>query len=76
LNGQDRPDAFIDASQLGEPEVMSSIDRQVYTPEEVAQILGMHPNSVYALLKEGSLPGIKAGRRWLISKKRLDAWLD
>lgn len=58
------------------PEVMSSTDRQVYTPEEVAKLLGLHPNSVYTMLKSGELPGVRAGRKWLISKRRLDAWLD
>jgi excisionase family DNA binding protein len=55
---------------------MSSTDRQVYTPEEVAKLLGLHPNSVYTMLKSGELPGVRAGRKWLISKRRLDAWLD
>ena len=57
-------------------EVMSSLDKQTYSPEEVARLLGLHPNSVYSLLKSGSLPAIKAGRRWLISKRRFAAWLD
>ena len=67
-----RPGASIAANL----EVMSTVDRQVYTPEEVAKMLGLHSNSVYAMLKNGTLPGMKAGGRWLISKKRFDAWLD
>lgn len=59
-----------------ESEVMSSIERKTLYPEEVARLLGIHPNSVYSMLKDGSLPGLKAGRRWLISKRRFDAWLD
>ena len=71
-----QPDSAATSSITAESEVMSSTDRQVYTPEEVALMLGMHANSVYALLKEGTLPGLKAGRRWLISKRRFDAWLE
>ena len=63
-------------SNSRQPEVMSSTDRQVYTPEEVAKLLGLHANSVYTMLKSGELPGVRAGRKWLISKRRLDAWLD
>ena len=50
-------------------------DKQVYSPEEVARLLGLHPNSVYMLLKSGELPGVKAGRKWLISKRRFETWL-
>ena len=55
---------------------MSNDDRRAFTPEEVAKLLGLHINSVYAMLKSGALPGIKAGRKWMISKRRFDAWLD
>lgn len=57
-------------------EVMSSIDKQVYTPEEVGRMLGLHPNSIYSMLQRGDLPGFKARHKWLISKKRFEAWLD
>ena len=50
--------------------------KQAYTPEEVARILGLHPNSVYQMLKNGELPGVKAGRKWLVSKRRFHGWLD
>ena len=57
-------------------EVTSRADeKQVYRPEEIAMHLGLHANSVYSLLKSGVLPGVKAGRKWLISKRRFDAWL-
>ncbi len=64
------------ASKLAEPEVMSTTTKLAYTPEEVAGLLGVHPNTVYAMLKSGELPGVRAGRRWLVSRKRLDFWLD
>ena len=64
------------ASMPAEAEVMSSTDRRTYTPEEVARLLGIHLNSVYSMLKMGSLPAVRAGRRWLISKKRFEVWLD
>ena len=66
-----------DNRSLGpESEVMSPITKQAYTPEEVAKLLGLHPNSVYSMLKCGELPGLKAGRKWLISKRRFETWLD
>ena len=59
-----------------EPEVTSRADKLVFTPEEVAKLLGLHPNSVYSMLNCGELPGLKAGRKWLISKRRFEVWLD
>jgi excisionase family DNA binding protein len=67
---------MLDSSIAAKVEVTSNADRRAYTPEEVARLLGLHPNSVYTLLKSGDLPGIKAGRKWLISKRRFEAWLD
>jgi excisionase family DNA binding protein len=65
----------LNASLTTETEVMSSADRMVLTPEEVARMLGLHPNSVYSMLKSGELPSVRAGRKWLIPRRRLDAWL-
>ena len=62
-------------SIIPEVTVMSSTDRQTYYPEDVARMLGVHTNSVYTMLKDGTLPAVKAGRRWLISRRRFDAWL-
>jgi excisionase family DNA binding protein len=78
MSGQlPRPNASLaDGSLTTDVEVTSSIDRQVYTPEEVAKLLGLHANGVYSMLKSGELPGMKAGRKWLISKRRFEAWLD
>lgn len=64
------------SSLTGEPEVMSDDDRRAYTPEEVARMLGLHLNSVYAMLKSGEIPAVRGGRKWLISKRRFDAWFD
>ncbi len=64
------------SSLTGEPEVMSDDDRRAYTPEEVARMLGLHLNSVYAMLKAGDIPAVRVGRKWLISKRRFDAWFD
>lgn len=61
---------------IGLPAEVMSDDRQVYTPEEVARILGLHANTVYTMLKNREIPGIKAGRKWLISRGRFDVWLD
>ena len=45
-------------------------------PEWVAEQLGIDKNTVYKYLQEGSLPGLQIGRKWLVSEKRLAAFLE
>jgi len=45
------------------------------TVEEVAQELGLHYETCLKLLKNGDMPGFKAGPRlWRIPRKALDQW--
>ncbi len=48
----------------------------VLTPEQAAAELQLHPNTVYKLLAEGSLPGRKVGSSWRIPRARLMEWLE
>ena len=49
--------------------------RLVYTVENVAAILHVSRSAVFKLIKEG-LPMIKLGKRRVISRQRLDDWLE
>jgi excisionase family DNA binding protein len=53
-----------------------SRDRLVYTVQEVADMLGLALSGTYTLIREGTIPSIKAGARWVIPKTRFHAWLD
>ena len=44
-------------------------------PEWVAKQLGIDKNAVYRYLDEGTLPGLRLGRKWLISESRLAEFL-
>ncbi len=39
---------------------------------EVSKRLGIHPESVRRLIRDGKLPAIKFGNKWLIDKTLLD----
>ena len=39
---------------------------------EVASRLGIHPESVRRLIRQGKLPAIKFGNKWLIDKATLE----
>lgn len=48
----------------------------VLTVAETARALGLSVNTTYAYLADGTIPGRRVGRRWIVSRARLDAWLS
>lgn len=51
-------------------------ERVVYTVQEVADMLGLALNGTYTLIREGTIPALKMGGRWVVPKSRFHAWLD
>lgn len=47
----------------------------VYTVDEVADLLGLSRGLTYDLVRAGTIPAERVGRRWIIPRARLDAWL-
>jgi excisionase family DNA binding protein len=47
-----------------------------YTVDEVARLLGLSRSGTYACLRNGAIPAERVGRRWVITRRRLHAWLD
>lgn len=47
-----------------------------YTVDEVAKMLGTARGATYQAVREGRIPAIRMGRRWLIPRERFHAWLD
>ncbi len=45
-------------------------------PDWVADRLGVEKNTVYRFLQDGTIPAIQLGRKWLISQRRLEEWLE
>jgi excisionase family DNA binding protein len=50
--------------------------RLTYTVDEVAQLLNLSRGVTYQYVRDGVIPAERVGRRWLIPRKRLHAWLD
>jgi excisionase family DNA binding protein len=48
----------------------------ILTVKECAAFLGVHPTTIYRLLKHGLIPGFKLGSDWRFSKKELTDWID
>ena len=48
---------------------------ELMTLPELAQYLRFTRKTVYGLLKKGSIPAIKIGRKWRFDKDSIDEWL-
>jgi excisionase family DNA binding protein len=51
-------------------------ERLAYSPDEAAELLGISRELVHDLLRTGQLGSVKAGRRRLIGKHHLEAFLS
>jgi excisionase family DNA binding protein len=54
----------------------SNAPSEVLTVAETAAYLRLSLNTTYAYLADGTIPGERVGRRWIILRARLDAWLS
>lgn len=50
--------------------------KTVLTIGEVAEMLRVHPTTIYRLVKRGELPGFKVGGNWRINSTALESWLE
>jgi excisionase family DNA binding protein len=48
----------------------------VYTVKEVSTLLTLSLGSTYALIRQGAIPALRLGGRWVVPKRRFHAWLD
>lgn len=55
---------------------MSSTERPTLSVAETAELLGISRWLVQQAVRDGSLPSLRVGRRILIPRVRLQAWLD
>ena len=55
---------------------VAEVVRLTYTVDEVALLLNLSRGITYASLRDGTIPAERVGRRWVISRRRLHAWLD
>lgn len=51
-------------------------ERAVYTVVEVARLLSLSRGTAYVLVRDGTIPALRLGGRWVIPRARFHAWLD
>lgn len=44
------------------------------TVDEIARRLSIGRLTVYAMLKQGIIPSIRLGRRWIVTRKAFEQW--
>lgn len=49
---------------------------RLWTAEEVAEYLGMHPQTVYAKARKGEIPSLKIGQARRFRPEEIDEWVD
>jgi len=62
------PDLDSGAKGSGEPG-----SARISVPE-IAFRLGVGRLSVYGMLEQGTIPGIRVGRRWIVTRKAFEQW--
>lgn len=48
----------------------------VYSVKEVSAMLSLSLGITYGLVRDGTIPSLRAGGRWLIPRRAFHAWLD
>jgi len=51
------------------------MERRFLSPREVAEYVGLHPQTIYAMIARGEIPSARLGRKVLVDKRLLDAQL-
>jgi excisionase family DNA binding protein len=73
LSADMREDLLAILRDIFEPNTLA--ERLAYSPDEAAELLGISRELVHDLLRTGQLGSVKAGRRRLIAKHHLEAFL-
>jgi excisionase family DNA binding protein len=60
---------------MGEVVPLRSAGRSVKLVYTVAELLGLSRGLTYDLVRAGTIPAERVGRRWIIPRARRDAWL-
>ena len=52
------------------------LDADLFTPEQVAEILQLHVSTVYSYIRQNKLDAIRLGRNYRIASKDLVLFID
>lgn len=52
------------------------MNRHTITAKEVAAYLGVHPDTIYCMVKENRIPHLRLRNRILFTKESVDWWIQ
>jgi excisionase family DNA binding protein len=67
-------DPLPDSDSVRRQEFSSVQPTSRITVPEIARRLGIGRLAVYAMLEQGIMPGIRPGRRWIITRHAYEQW--
>jgi excisionase family DNA binding protein len=50
------------------------LPQKAFSIKEVAQYLGVHPSTLYRMLKRGEISGFKIGADWRFNLEAIEKW--
>lgn len=50
--------------------------REFLSPDQTAELLGLGRTTAYQLLRDGEIPSFKYGRRRIVARRDIEAWLE
>ena len=60
----------------GQLSVVAPVEHAVYTVREVSVLLALSVGTTYALVRNGTIPAVRLGRRWVIPRQRFHEWIN
>jgi excisionase family DNA binding protein len=54
---------------------MKTMDEQMMTVEQLAELLQVSPRTIYRLLRGGDLPALRIGHNWRFDRRDISRWL-
>lgn len=51
------------------------MQRKTLTVREAAEYLGVHPDTIYAMVRQKQIPHFRVRRRIFFSQEAIDAWI-
>lgn len=55
---------------------MAEPDAGTLTPQQVAELLQVEPQTIWRMIRRGELPAIKVGRVYRITRTDFDEWCE
>ena len=68
---------FPGSEDMDDPVALNDLSQtEIYTVPQAATLLGISHGLAYDLVRAGEIPAKRLGRRWIVPRARVHAWLN